>query len=503
MPPSRSHIRSTIEAYLARHPGERADLDALLVALNRLTAPTSRTTLPGQMTCSAVVIDGTDRVLHIRHQVSDRGPAPGGHSEPGDQTLAAAALRALQQETGIRPDAVVPWPGLDGLPLDISVHEIDADPARGEPARQHYDLRFCFRLRDDPVIVFQAEDVSGWQWRPFDRVTASALRDKLLKLGTAAPAGEPVNASALIYNDQGQYLLHLRDHLPGLIWEPGAWSFLGGGREPRDRTLEETIRRELWEEAGLHVPVLQPFAVEEARGSDGTTIPNAVYAGRWNGEPADLTLTEGVMLHWFDADVLPRLRTSSSTLDLVHRHASSGTADQHEPVRRDTSRKAEAQSSCRPPASPPTATSGAVLNVVGVHLYLENSDGRVLLGLRHPDSAYAASMYHFLAGHCEQESAVACLIREAREEAGLQIEPSDVELAHVVHLMDNLGDRPRMQLVFRARRWQGTVEVREPDKCTSWGFWLPGELPEQTVGYTRAAIEGIRQGRLYTEMGWA
>ncbi|MFE3206351.1 NUDIX hydrolase, partial [Embleya sp. NPDC059237] len=51
-----------------------------------------------------------------------------------------------------------------------------------------------------------------------------------------------------------------------------------------------------------------------------------------------------------------------------------------------------------------------VLNVVGVHLYAQDSRGRILLGLRHPDSLYAPSTHHFLAGHCEQESAVACLV---------------------------------------------------------------------------------------------
>ncbi len=136
-----------------------------------------------------------------------------------------------------------------------------------------------------------------------------------------SPAAEPVNASVLIRNDAGQYLMHLRDHLPGLIWEPGAWSLLGGGREPEDRSLEETVRRELREEAGLDLPVLEPYAVEIATGTDGAPVPVAVYSGRWNGDPARLTLTEGVMLHWFAPEVLPRLRLSRSTLDLVLRHA--------------------------------------------------------------------------------------------------------------------------------------------------------------------------------------
>ncbi|MEU9497984.1 hypothetical protein [Streptomyces sp. NPDC048196] len=49
------------------------------------------------------------------------------------------------------------------------------------------------------------------------------------------PAHGQANASALIHNGAGAYLLHLRDDIPG-IWEPGAWSLLVGGQEPGDRS---------------------------------------------------------------------------------------------------------------------------------------------------------------------------------------------------------------------------------------------------------------------------
>ncbi|MFJ8676256.1 NUDIX domain-containing protein [Streptomyces sp. NPDC093589] len=321
-------------------------------------------------------------------------------------------------------------------------------------------------------------------------------------LGSALPEEQHrANASALIYNETGEYLLHLRDQIPG-IWEPGSWSLLGGGREPDDRSLEETIRRELQEEAGLNIPGLVPFALEEARGSDGTTVSIQIFAGRWTGDPAKLDLTEGVMLAWFRPEVMPRLRMTPATRDLVLRHAEvapdvrCGSAP-WAPV----ATTARQRPHPRDPSSPPAGGKG-VLNGVGVHLYLENTDGEILLGLRHPDSAYAASMHHFLAGHCEQESAVSCLVREAREEAGLVIDPRDAELAHVVHLVDAPGDTPLMQMVFRARSWSGTPEIREPDKCVGWRWWNPEELPEPVVPYTRAAINGIRAGRLYTELGW-
>ncbi|MFD4244292.1 NUDIX domain-containing protein [Streptomyces sp. NPDC058525] len=477
LPPTRSHIRDLLASYLVRRPAEAELLAPLVRALEAGDDPTHRSTLPGHITCSAVVIDRDRRVLHIHHKAIGKYLAPGGHVEEGDRTLLGAALREVHEETGIPPIALCVTAEYGSVPFDIDVHDIDASPTQGEPAHQYYDFRFAFCLVDTTAeIVPQLDEVSGVEWRAFDEVASPALRAKLLASGLDGRV-EPVNASALIHDGDGRYLLHLRDDVPG-IWEPGAWALLGGGREPQDGSLEATVRRELREEAGLAPPVLAPFAMELATGTDGMAVPVQIFAGLWNGDPAELRLTEGVMLAWFSPETMPRLRLNPSTLDLVRRH----------------------HASARPELAPKVG-SGSVPHIVGVHLYLEQ-DGQVLLGLRHPDSAFAGSTHHFLAGHCEQESAVSCLVREAEEEAGLLIDPDDVELVHLVHHVDEAGGLPRMGVVFRARRWQGTPEVREPDRCVSWGWWPTDALPRPLVPYTRAAIEGIQAGRFYTEVGW-
>ncbi|MFJ8924279.1 NUDIX domain-containing protein [Streptomyces sp. NPDC102415] len=489
MPLSHDHIRTTVETYLARHPHEREQLGGLLDALDRSGDDiASRSTFTGHVTCGAIVVDPLGRVLHVLHLASGKVLAPGGHTEPSDESLAAAALRELHEETGIPPQAVTPWPDYETVPFDIDTHDVDAHQGKGEPGHQHFDLRFLFRLHiaDEPPVVLQEEEVGGIEWRPVDKVTSPSLREKLLKLPLQAEP-ESANASALIYNDRGEYLLHLRDYFPGQIWEPGMWSLLGGGREFQDATLEHTVRRELAEEAGLDLADLTPFGTEYATNDDGATVPIAIYAGRWNGDPRELHLTEGVMLAWFAPDALHRLRITDTTRDLVRRHAASlptmpiGTEPEEERL-----------------ASP----HGTVPNIIGVHLYLERPDGTVLLGLRHPNSAFAPSTWHALAGHCEQENAIACLIREAREEAGLHIDRKDVELVHVVHHIGKPSHPPRMGLFFRARVWSGEPELREPDKCTQWKFWDPTALPDDLVPYTRLAIAKIQNGELYSETGW-
>ncbi|MFF5973423.1 NUDIX domain-containing protein [Streptomyces sp. NPDC012769] len=310
-----------------------------------------------------------------------------------------------------------------------------------------------------------------------------------VKLDGSGPDGviRPLNASAIIHDGHGRYLLHLRDaNKPG-IWAPGCWDLLGGGREPADATLLDTVRRELREEAGLTVADLEAYGVESVTGIDGTRVPVQLYTGRWNGDPAELPLTEGVMLAWVEPKTFPFMTMLPPTRTLLERHAAEHPG------------RPAAPAAGRPAAAAP---SGTVLHVVGVHLHLER-DGKVLLGQRHPDSAYAGGSWHALAGHCEAEAATACLVREAHEEAGLVIDPAGVELVHTVHMLDRPGDRPRVGLFFRARHWEGTPELREPDTCVRWEWWRAKDLPEPIVPSTRAAIEGILAGRTYTELGWS
>ncbi|MFE7270913.1 NUDIX domain-containing protein [Streptomyces sp. NPDC057623] len=307
--------------------------------------------------------------------------------------------------------------------------------------------------------------------------------------------------AALLVNDERHYLLHLRDANKN-IGRAGQWSLPGGHPEPGE-PLDATITRELLEEADLRVPGLTPLAViEDTDADDRPTGRVLVYVGTWNGDPAQLPLTEGIMLRWTDPEQIPCLTMDPGTTAVIRHHQQLEQGPGRQPGQRRQGPRARERGAGRLPVLRMRSTgTKTVPNVIGVHLYLER-DGEVLLGLRHPDSAYAPLEHHFLAGHCERESAVACLVREAWEEAGLVIRAEDVDLVHVVHLVDAPGAPPRLQLVFRAGRRQGEPQLREPDKCVSWGWWPVDALPEPTVGYTRAAIDAIRHGRPYTELGW-
>jgi 8-oxo-dGTP pyrophosphatase MutT (NUDIX family) len=181
MPVTASQIADVTAHYLDQHPEERPGLEPLLTELAGESDLTSSSSRPGHVTAGAAVVDARGLVLLIRHRALDRWLLPGGHLDPGDETLRSAALRELREETGID---VVPEPAADSLPLDIDVHAIPANPAKGAAAHWHADFRYAFRAENLRVTP-QLEEVSGYAWLPPSRLDSSRLTARLAaRVGT-------------------------------------------------------------------------------------------------------------------------------------------------------------------------------------------------------------------------------------------------------------------------------------------------------------------------------
>jgi 8-oxo-dGTP pyrophosphatase MutT (NUDIX family) len=110
---------------------------------------------PGaHLTASALVVDAAgERVLLCLHGRIGRWVQLGGHCEPGDRTLARAALREATEESGIAGLA------LDPAPIHLDVHPVVCS---GGPSL-HYDVRFAAVAPPDAVESVSAESAAlGW-----------------------------------------------------------------------------------------------------------------------------------------------------------------------------------------------------------------------------------------------------------------------------------------------------------------------------------------------------
>lgn len=116
--------------------------------LEQSSAPFSRSKFdPGHITASGLVLSpARDRVLLVFRRRLQRWLQPGGHVEPEDADLIAAARREVLEETGVGLDPYV-VPALIG----VDVHLI---PARSdEPPHLHHDLVFRFVALGDGAIA--------------------------------------------------------------------------------------------------------------------------------------------------------------------------------------------------------------------------------------------------------------------------------------------------------------------------------------------------------------
>jgi len=99
---------------------------------------------PGHITCTALVLHPTEPlVLFMHHHRLHRWLLPGGHVEPTDESLAAAAAREAVEETAVHLDAS------PARLVGIDVHGIP--PKRDEPFHLHHDLIWCFRALNESV----------------------------------------------------------------------------------------------------------------------------------------------------------------------------------------------------------------------------------------------------------------------------------------------------------------------------------------------------------------
>lgn len=171
----RDEVVAVVAAYLERYPDERERLAELSAALAAGGDVVTRGGLPGHVTASGVVCDPGGRMLHVWHRGFGRWQQPGGHLEPGDATLAEAARREVVEETGIAAGSLAL---VDPVPLDIAVHAIPANPAKGEGPHLHFDLRYGFTCPADPPTRPQADEVDAVAWLGVDEM-APEFRRKL------------------------------------------------------------------------------------------------------------------------------------------------------------------------------------------------------------------------------------------------------------------------------------------------------------------------------------
>jgi 8-oxo-dGTP pyrophosphatase MutT (NUDIX family) len=167
-----------LSAYVPEDGADSRSLERIRELVATASDPFTRD-VPHHVTAAAVVArpDGSAFLL-VHHRRLGRWLQPGGHVEPEDATVLAAARREAREETGVSALALP----CGDLVLDVDVHDIP--PSAGRPAHVHYDVRYLFTTAEAEISARLAEVREARWFSPsaMDEVeTDESLRRALAK----------------------------------------------------------------------------------------------------------------------------------------------------------------------------------------------------------------------------------------------------------------------------------------------------------------------------------
>ncbi len=136
-----------------------------------------------------------------------------------------------------------------------------------------------------------------------------------------------------------------------------------------------------------------------------------------------------------------------------------------------------------------------------VAAYLLLTRGDKILLLRRFNTGYEDGKYSMIAGHLDGgETVQQAICREAKEEGGLDLDHSDIEIAHVMHRKSKDGER--IDYFCTTKRLRNEPMNTEPHNCDDLSWFSLKELPPNTIPYIREAITHYQEKIAFSSHGF-
>lgn len=126
-------------------------------------------------------------------------------------------------------------------------------------------------------------------------------------------------------------------------------------------------------------------------------------------------------------------------------------------------------------------------------------DHKILMVLR-KNTGWNDGNYGLPAGHLEKnETLKEAVIREVKEEVGLDIEESNLSFYHVMHRNEKSDNSEYIDFFFKVEYWETEPKNNEPDKSEKIEWFDLDSLPENIVPNVKAAIQYYRNKLIISE----
>jgi 8-oxo-dGTP diphosphatase len=113
-------------------------------------------------------------------------------------------------------------------------------------------------------------------------------------------------AAIILENDNGEFLLYLRDNKPDIPF-PNHWDLIGGHVEEGE-TPEQALVREVKEELDIDLKDYSFYKKYECLTGDAYENIKYIYSGKINLPIEEVTLLEGVRPQYFSREEIPNVK---------------------------------------------------------------------------------------------------------------------------------------------------------------------------------------------------
>ena len=128
-----------------------------------------------------------------------------------------------------------------------------------------------------------------------------------------------------------------------------------------------------------------------------------------------------------------------------------------------------------------------------VYLIIKNKREEILLQRRQGTKLWPGFLA-LPAGHIDEaENAYDAVIREAKEELGIEISINNIIDTFVVNRR-NKSLVPYYDVYFEINRYDGEIKIREPEKCSELVWCSINNLPEDMINFEIEAIKNNLKG---------
>ena len=134
--------------------------------------------------------------------------------------------------------------------------------------------------------------------------------------------------------------------------------------------------------------------------------------------------------------------------------------------------------------------------IVDLYLERENDKGeKEILMLLRQNTGHADGLYDLPGGHVDpNEDIFDAMIREAKEEIGINIKRENMKILHIYHHFK----KDSIKFVFKVNDYLEKVENKEPDKCKELKWIKLSDLPENIIQGIKNEIEYIKNNIYYS-----